>query len=323
MFPFAKPEGAQAKRTAWTAGGDSLLERAPALKEASERVIASIVKSLQAMAGTATTIEGMTKGLAPGQLRDVLAAHRADSVAALIECSSVPCTILVTLDGLLVHAIVELLCGGNGAEPLPEEPRDATPIDQQFAHILVTLASTAIQKEWGPRGFGTVRAAKIEGNIPADICGPRVQDVGLMSISIAAFGLEGTMRLVLPPAAVDRFGQVEAAAPAKTDGADPSWTAQLQRELGRAPVKVDAFLEANDLTLGTIAELQVGQVIALPPDARERAALVCDGRTLYHGELGQLENRYSLRIDDITAETPPSTTPDTGPVPEESFFELS
>ena len=323
MFPFAKPEAAQAKRGTWAGGGDGLLQRAPALKDASERVIVSMVKSLQTMAGTATTIEGMTKGLVPAQVRDILAAHRTDSVAALIECASVPCTILVTLDALLVHAIVELLCGGNGAEPLPEEPRDSTPIDQQFAHILVTLASTAIQKEWGTRGFGTVKAVKIEGTIPGDILGARVQDVGLMSVSIAAFGLEGTMRLVLPPAAVDKFGLADAVAPVASEAPDSNWTVQLQRELGRALVKVDAYLDAKDLTLGSIAELKVGQIITLPPDTRSRAMLVCDGRTLYSGELGQLDERYSLRIDDLLAEPSPPPAPDPGPVQDEAFFELS
>ena len=49
--------------------------------------------------------------------------------------------------------------------------------------------------------------------------------------------------------------------------------------------------------------------MALQPDARMRATLFCDGRLLYRGELGQEEDRYSLRIDEIApAITPPTFT---------------
>ena len=40
----------------------------------------------------------------------------------------------------------------------------------------------------------------------------------------------------------------------------------------------------------------------LPAAARSRVALVCDGRTLYRGELGQDDERFSLRIDEIVTE---------------------
>ena len=320
MFPFAKTAaGDGPRRPSWQAGGDALLQQAPGLKDGTERLIASLVKSLQTMAGTATTIEGMTRGFAPAGLRDILAAHKADSVAALIECAALRCNIFVTLDSLLVHAIVELLCGGNGVEPIAEIPRDVTPIDQQFAHILVTLVASGIQKEWADRGFGTMRPQKLDGNIPADICGARVQDVGLVSISIAAFGLEGTMRLVLPPAALERFGNQDATEATTVESGDPLWTARLQHELGRAPVRVEAFLDAKDLTLGNISELKVGQIIALPPDTRSRATLVCDGRALYRGEVGQLDDRYSLRVDEIVTDAPkpaPDVRPTRSPLSE-------
>lgn len=296
MFPLAQQtKGLSSARP----GG--LAERAPGLKEAVERLVAQIVKNLQTMAGTTTTIEGAMAGGAMEPLREVVAAHPADAVAGLIECGELGTKLLVTLNGRLVHSIVELLAGGNGAEAAPEVPRPATAIDHQFALILVTLAAAAVQSEWADLGFGPARAAKIDGALVADLVGSRIAEVAVVRVTIGAFGQHGTLRLVLPPAALERFRRDEIAAQARAD--DPTWSGLLQREIGRASIKLDAYLDAKAIPLSSLAALSVGQVLALPGDARSRVSLVCDGQTYYRGEVGQDDDHYSLRIEDIVTES--------------------
>lgn len=307
MFPFVTAQGA--KTSASPAGGaQALLERAPGLKDGVERVVASVVKSLQTMAGTVTTIEGMLAGVASSSAKEVVAAHTPDAAASLIECPELGCVMLATLDATLVHAIVELLCGGNGSEPRPMS-RAATPIDHQFSHIVFTLTASAIQSEWAEFGFGGARAAKIEGALAADRLGPRIKDVAVVRMTIGAFGLHGSLRLVLPPAALERFHGAETSETSPSSANDPAWSALLHKEVGRAAVTLDAYLDANEVTLAALTELKVGQILALPADARSRVSLVCDGRELYRGEIGQADDRYSLRIDEIVSE--PTTTPAT------------
>ncbi len=305
MFPLVnQAKGSAAGR----AGMGTLHERAPGLKDAVERLVAQIVKNLQTMAGTTTTIEGAMAGAAIEPLRDVVSAHPAEAVAGLIECAQLETKLLVTLNGRLVHSIVELLAGGNGSEAAPETPRQATAIDHQFALILVTLAAAAVQSEWADIGFGTTRAAKIDGPLVGDLIGLRIGEVAVVRVTIGAFGQHGTLRLVLPPAALDRFRGDEGDLLQVDD--DPAWSGRLQRELGRTSVKLDAYLDAKAIPLSSLAALKVGQVLALPGDARARVSLVCDGRTYYRGEIGQDDGRYSLRIEDIVAE--PSAAHDHG-----------
>ena len=295
MFPLA-----QQTKSVSTGRAGGLHERAPGLKEAVERLVAQIVKNLQTMAGTTTTIEGAMAGGAIEPLRDIVAAHPAEAVAGLIECGELGTKLLITLNGRLVHSIVELLAGGNGAEAAPETPRPATAIDHQFALILVTLAAAAVQSEWADLGFGPTRAAKIDGTLVADLVGPRIAEVGVVRVTIGAFGQHGTLRLVLPPAALERFRRDDVAATAIDD--DPDWTDLLHREIGRASIKLDAYLDAKEIPLSILATLKVGQVLALPGDARARVSLVCDGQTYYRGEVGQDDGHYSLRIEDIVVE---------------------
>ena len=307
MFPFtAAPAAPRAPKAA-------LLTGAPGLRDGVDRLVAFLVKSLQLMAGESTVVEGTVSGMAAMQVRDVVTAHRPETVAATIGCAGLPCTLLLTLDPVLVHALVELLTGGNGSEPPPDTPRPVTAIDMQFTQILATLIASGIEKEWAGNGFGAAKAQRQDGALAADVCGPRVGLVGVVTVTLMIFGQRGTALLVLPPAALDAFPQGEAPEPAKA--ADPEWSAGLQRELGRAPIRVEAFLEAKRLSLGAISKLAVGDVVELAPMARSRATLSCDGRTFYLGELGLDGEDFCIRVGEAVAPPPAKDNPRDGSRP--------
>ncbi len=183
MFPFTAAHSGPRAAPPKSVDSAALLERSPGLRDGAERALASIVKSLQTMAGQSTTIDGTVAGITAAPMRDLAMAHRPESIAATISCAGLSCTLLVTLDPTLVHGVVELLAGGNGSEPLPSVPRAATSIDQQYAQIVVTLAASAIETEWAANGFGTSRAQRLDGSISADICGPRVSQAGVVTLA--------------------------------------------------------------------------------------------------------------------------------------------
>ncbi len=305
MFPFTA--AGSAPRASQNKSANGVLSGAPGLRGGVERLVAAVVKNLQTMAGETTVVEGTVSGIAAMQIRDVVASHRPEAVATTISCAGLPCTLLVTLDPILVYALVELLTGGNGSEALPEVARAVTAIDGQYTQLVATLIASGIEKEWAANGFGAARAQRVESGLSNDVCGARIPHVGVITVTLVIFGLRGTAVLVLPPAALDAFPQGEAAEPDEARRApDPEWSALLQRELGRAPVKVDAFLQAQRLPLGAIAQLKAGDVVELAPMARSRAALVCDGQILYHGELGLDGNSFCVRIAEPA--TPPASS---------------
>lgn len=301
MFPLASATPRHADRPRPARPGESgAFDGAPLLKDAAERLLAALLKSLGTMAGATTSVEGALVGFRRVALRDHLATLRPGAVASALECAGIGCTVLASLDPALVHAIVELLCGGSGDECRPDEMRPATSLDGQYAHTVAALTAAAIAGEWQERGFAGAKPVKIEGAPPADVCGAATREVGVVTLAIAIFGLRGLLTLALPPAALQAFaGEVAAEAP--VPDADPRWSSQLRQELTRAAVTVEVLLEALPLSLRQLSELKPGQVLVLPPEARARASLVCDGRTLYRGEIGQDENRYSLRVDEIAS----------------------
>ena len=302
MFPFASAEGRTTSSRGRNGGTQEVLDRAPALRDAVERVIVKMVKNLQTMAGATTTIEGMLAGLVMEQAKDVIASHGPDAAAVMLESSSLSAPLLMMLDATLIHAMVELLCGGNGAEPMPSMARAATPIDIQFSQILFTIATSAINAEWAEFGFKGLRATKIDGGLPSDCLGPRGAEVAMVKMTIGAFSTHGAMRLILPVAVLDQFRRDSEHDESGTASADPAWSGLLQKEIEQASVSLDAYLDAKGLTLSTLANLQVGQILALPPEAREKVSLVSDNRILFRGELGHADDLYSLRISEIVVD---------------------
>ncbi len=306
MFPFTT--AARGRRGAVGGGAQghaAPLDGAPALRDAVERVLARLVKGLQAMAGATTVIEGAVAGSASETAAAVVASHGPEGAAALLESPALAVPMVATLDATLVHTLVELLCGGNGNEA-PVAGRPASAIDRQFAQILFNLVASAIQGEWASFGFGPVKTARVEAGLPADVFGPRGAGIGVIDLTIGVFGLHGTLRLALPPEALERIRDAggDVAPPIATS--DPAWFDLLHKEVGQAPVELAAYLDAKPLTLGALSELKVGQILVMPVDARTRAALVGDGRTLYRGEIGQAEGRYSLRVDETISKASPA-----------------
>lgn len=316
MFPFATGKSTAAATT--PAESAALLARAPHLREAVDQAMLALVKSLQKMAGAPTAVEGALAGLALREMGEVIAMQTPAWVAGLVRCTDLEAPLVVTVDPLLVHGIVDLLCGGAGRELAPAMPRDATVIDQQFVQIVVALLCGAMDEHWGAYGFGRASGAKLE-TLTLDVFGPRIGEVGCVDIKISLFGLAGLLRLVLPPEALARFAGGDATFAMQDRTPDVAWSALFHRELGQAPVTLDAYLEAREIDLASLATLQPGQIIALAPDARAQARLVAQGRVLFDGELGQIgDERFSVRIDRIvsdlarlagTAPTPKSSEP--------------
>ena len=303
MFPFTTAARSKPGPTRGASGRAAMLDDAPALPGAVDLVLARLVKGLQAMAGAATMVEGAVVGFASETAASIVASHRPEGAAALLECPALGGPMVATLDATLVHALVELLCGGNGVEP-PCAGRPATAIDRQFTQIVFGLIASAIQTEWASFGFDAVKAVRVEAGLAVDVFGPRSPATGIVDLTIGVFGLHGTLRLALPSEALERFRDASREVGQAAAASDPIWSELLRREIGQAPVVLAAYLDAKPLTLGALSELKVGQILAMPADARTRAALVGDGRTLYRGEIGQAEGYYSLRVDEVVAEPP-------------------
>jgi flagellar motor switch protein FliM len=214
--------------------------------------------------------------------------------------------LVVSLDHAFVQLVIELMCGGTCSEPVPDEPRPGTAIDRQFARVALNTLASTLEKECLGFGLTSVSFAQIETKMDPAVLGKRSARVSVATVDLECRKRRASLRIAFPQPVIDCFKQDAVAT--GTDGAsgDPIWTEHFQSEIGRTTVRLDAMIDANGLTLGDVAKLQVGQMLALPRNALTRCELRNGDKLLFLCEVGQAEGRYSLRIDDAA---PDSATP--------------
>ncbi len=73
----------------------------------------------------------------------------------------------------------------------------------------------------------------------------------------------------------------------------------LQREVQRTGVKLDAILQEEEMTLGDIAHLQLGQVRELEFCLGKEVQVQVEGVKLFNGLLNQTADHYVLKVTDF------------------------
>ena len=79
---------------------------------------------------------------------------------------------------------------------------------------------------------------------------------------------------------------------------EQQWTRQIQSEVQRTEMRVDAILEERLIDLLDVSNFEVGQVIELQATPRSRVKLTCRGEPLFWCQLGQSNGLYTIKIDE-------------------------
>jgi flagellar motor switch protein FliM len=230
-------------------------------------------------------------------------AHAGFGETAMIGAFQTPdkgIRILVGADTALLDASLDAVFGADGSEPANGE-RAAT-------RIGLRLAGTIFQRvidELRPSLFGSKAAAlELEKVYTADeLPAPARRDE---SSVVARFGLSmldraGEMFVILPQSALQGVqpGAATAAGGGASAPGDTGWSKRIEQEVQRTEVTLHAVLDERQLTLGEIAGLHVGQVLALKATPRSNVKVVCNDQTMFWCELGQAQGMYTLRIKDF------------------------
>ncbi len=263
-----------------------------------ERVAEACIPEFERLAGEGAAITLSLAATTQETAAEAIVAGGA-MTTALFEIPAADSRLAVSLEDDFLQLFIEVMCGGTGAEPPSVTSRPGTSIDRQFARIVFGTLNTVLAKECTTFGLGGMVFGQIQAKPDPSALGKRDAKVTVATFSVECFGREGSVRVAFPQAVTDRIRQdVLPSAKSAAAKVDPEWSGRLQSEISRTAVRLDAFLDADKLTLGQVARLKVGQILTLPRTAPSRCELRCDDKPLFRCELGQGEGRYSLRIEE-------------------------
>ena len=298
MIGATKARDGQGARSSLPGASFSNADGSPLFKEVMDRVAEACMPNFDKLAGEGMSVTCTVDAVRQETASDIVA-PREGVTTAFFEIPAIDARLAICLDDYFLQLFVELMCGGTCAEPLSEVPRPGTSIDRQFARVACSMLNTVLAKECASFGLGGMTFGQIQAKPDAAALGKRTAKVTVVTFSIECLGRDASFHVVLPQTVVDRFKRDALPAAKETPvRVDPEWSGRLHAEISRTSVSLDAFLEADKLTLRQVASLKVGQILTRPKTAPSRCELRCDDKPLFRCELGQADGRYSLRIEE-------------------------
>lgn len=243
------------------------------------------------------------------RLADATAALTGPAMLALVEVEDADTPGLIALGSDLAYHLVDLTLGGDPVQAPEPVARPLTAIDMALGrlHLDAILAAFAhaIGANLGRPLTKGLTIRDLRQNLAQLRLAPDYIDVMVfgMDLSLGEAGRRGRFSLILPLSALDVIrASVQARnVQAARDRPNDLWKTLMRRAAASAPVRVDAVLHRQTLSLAALQGLQVGQVVEVPRQSVEEIELAIaqpGGRTavLATGRLGAYQDRKVIKL---------------------------
>ncbi|WEX78018.1 FliM/FliN family flagellar motor switch protein [Sinorhizobium numidicum] len=203
-------------------------------------------------------------------------------------------------DSPVLITLVEALLGAEPTSIEEPQPRAlseieidvAVPIFDKIAEVLRTAVNAA-------GGFEPVvgRPHNSAERLRPDAA---IEDVYAASIdmTIGLGPVLSTFSLIVPQSALLKTEIVFPKGAGQAHHLKTEWTEQLEEQVRRSAVMLEARVRLESLTLNTISRLQPGDVIPFHDGQDVRVEVNANGRDLYLCEFGRSGSKYTVRIKD-------------------------
>ncbi len=240
------------------------------------------------------------RAVASGRTGEVLQAYEGRAIAGLLHAPGWEGQIVVGFDRAFVSTMVDALFGGDGTEPELADNLPFSSLETRVARLMFEQVAKALQSAFAPVGDSPFKLERVETRMDAAAPGRGGDAAVVARLPLQAIGRGGEMFVVIPHSALMPMRQtLSRVVKADAIAQDPAWVRQIQSEVQRTGVSLRAILEERQVTLGEIADLQVGQILKLQATPTSRVKLESHDQPLFWCQLGQSDGGYKLRIEDV------------------------
>ena len=288
------------------AAAPSLTARIPLFGEAMDQVARAWTEGFAAL--TATPVTFAFLGLK--ETRNATLSHRRgrDPVFAVLRAGAWGTSVGLQFDRAFVASVVEALFGGEDDGLDEAQTGLLTAVERRIAEVIALQASDALQAGFVDVLPSTFTFDRVQPKPDLAFLGRPNATVLVATLGLKTLGRSAEIDLLVTRAALDGFVDRLAILPAdEPENTDPRWSERLEKQVSHAPMSLTALIEAEPMTLESLAAMHVGQVLVLPRDAATAVRLVCEGRDLFRCDLGRSAGLYTVRVDEPVR---PATLPE-------------
>jgi flagellar motor switch protein FliM len=214
---------------------------------------------------------------------------------AIAASASSPDALMMLIDPDAIAVVLDALFGGDPDLPITPITRDLSPTETTIAGMVFTKLAEAVNGS-GPRAFD-IRFPLHPAITGAEMAKHVIRDGPAVRVDFTLFSANGSgsLRMLMPQRVLLKH-RSDAVAGQAGEAAQRDWGARLGEEVMRSAIQLEATMPLARLTLGQIAGLQEGQVIAIDPAAQFGVKLSARKKTLFVCEFGKLGQNYTVRI---------------------------
>ncbi|MDQ0317584.1 flagellar motor switch protein FliM [Amorphus orientalis] len=235
-----------------------------------------------------------------GRIGDVLEEYEGNAVVGVFHAPGWDSHVIVGFDRDFVFTMVEALFGSDGSEPPIDDERAFTNIELSICRALFEMVGKAMKESFSLVTDTTFKFERLETRLDFAVIGRRNNQSVVAKFLLQAINRGGEMFVMIPQSALTPMRQTLARAfTGDSSVRDATWVKQIQTEVQKTTVTLNAILESRKISLEEISNLKVGQVLQLSATPKTQVKLEGNNQPLFWCQLGQADGVYKLRIEDM------------------------
>lgn len=206
----------------------------------------------------------------------------------------------ISCDSPIIITMVEALLGAEPTDIEEPEPRTLSPIEIDVAQPIFEKIADVLRTAVNASGGFEPIVARAHNSAARGKPDPMVEDVHAAAIGMTiGFGpVLSTFSIIVPQSVLLKTQIVFPRGAGQNRKQKSEWTEQMEEQVRRSAVTIEARIRLESLTLETISHLQAGDVIPFHDAQDVRVDVNANGRDLYVCEFGRSGAKYTVRVKD-------------------------
>jgi flagellar motor switch protein FliM len=208
---------------------------------------------------------------------------------------------MIMIDAPLIYSLIDILFGGRRMGKATRfGGRPYTSIEQSIVKQLSELMLADMGVAFETITSTTFNLERIETN-------PRFATIARPEEAVLVFQLRvemeergGMIDIIIPHSTIEPIRELLAQVyVADKFAKDSEWQTYLSHELGKATLELEAVLNSKLISLGELAQLNVGKTIVMDMSPDDDVIINCKGKQMFSGMLGRAGNKMAISINNV------------------------
>lgn len=207
----------------------------------------------------------------------------------------------ITLDPAIAFLLVERLVGGSTVTPPPERP--LTPLETVITRLFTDRVAREVAAVWRDHMELDFDFARFESARELIEMTVREDDILVTSLRVEFEEVKGHIHFALPFPVLEPFLSPESTGrvqiPQRSMAEVAAERVRAEHLVRRASVVVAAHLPATRVTLGRLASLKPGDVLATEASVQDSVDVLVSGKIRFRGRQGRLGPHTGVQLTEV------------------------